>query len=118
MTKEQLIQETRKAMAEFRRLPHEEQVRRMIARGTINEKGEVLMGRTESDEFPPDSMPEPLKTFAADINPISMWVDSLRHLFVGTPIDNQLWIGLIWAVGIVVIFAPLAVWRYRRVAMR
>ena len=67
---------------------------------------------------PPDSMPEPLKTFAADINPISLWVDSLRHLFVGTPIDNQLWIGLIWAVGIVVIFAPLAVWRYRRVAMR
>jgi ABC-type polysaccharide/polyol phosphate export permease len=61
---------------------------------------------------------EPLKTFAADINPFSLWVDSLRHLFVGTPIDNQLWIGLIWAVAIVVIFAPLAVWRYRRVATR
>ena len=65
---------------------------------------------------PPATMPEPLKTFATDINPFSLWVDSLRHLFVGTPIDNQLWLGLIWAVGIVVVFAPLAVWRYRRVA--
>jgi ABC transporter DrrB family efflux protein len=67
---------------------------------------------------PPETMPEPLKTFATDINPFTLWVDSLRHLFVGTPIDDQLWLGLIWAVGIVVVFAPLAVWRYKRVATR
>jgi ABC transporter DrrB family efflux protein len=67
---------------------------------------------------PPDTMPEPLKTFASDINPFTLWVDSLRHLFVGTPVDDQIWLGLIWAVGIVVIFGPLAVWRYKRVATR
>ena len=67
---------------------------------------------------PPDTMPEPLKTFASDINPFSLWVDSLRHLFVGTPIDNQLWLGLLWVVALLVVFAPLAVWRYRRVATR
>jgi ABC transporter DrrB family efflux protein len=67
---------------------------------------------------PPETMPEPLQTFASDINPFSLWVDSLRHLFVGTPIDDQLWQGLIWAVGIVVVFGPLAVWRYRRVSTR
>jgi ABC transporter DrrB family efflux protein len=67
---------------------------------------------------PPDTMPEPLKTFASDINPFTLWVDSLRHLFVGTPVDNQIWLGLIWAVGIVVIFGPLAVWRYNRVSTR
>ena len=66
---------------------------------------------------PPDTMPEPLQTFA-DINPFTLWVDSLRHLFVGTPIDNQLWIGLIWAVGLVVVFAPLSVRRYRRVSTK
>ena len=66
---------------------------------------------------PPDMMPEPLQTFA-DINPFTLWVDSLRHLFVGTPIDNQLWIGLIWAVGLVVVFAPLSVRRYRRVSTK
>jgi ABC transporter DrrB family efflux protein len=67
---------------------------------------------------PPDTMPEPLKTFAEDINPFSLWVDALRHLFIGTPIDNQLWLGLIWAIGIVVVFAPLAVRRYRTVSTR
>jgi ABC-2 type transport system permease protein/oleandomycin transport system permease protein len=67
---------------------------------------------------PPDTMPEPLQTFASDINPFSLWVDSLRHLMVGTPVDNQIWLGLIWVVGLLVIFAPLAVWRYRRVASR
>jgi ABC transporter DrrB family efflux protein len=65
---------------------------------------------------PPETMPEPLKTFASDINPFTLWVDTLRHLFVGTPVDNQVWLGLIWAVGIIAVFAPLAVWRYRRVA--
>jgi ABC transporter DrrB family efflux protein len=67
---------------------------------------------------PPQTMPEPLQTFAADINPFSLWVDSLRHLFVGTPVDNQLWLGLVWVVGILVVSAPLAVWRYGRVASR
>jgi ABC transporter DrrB family efflux protein len=67
---------------------------------------------------PPDTMPEPLKTFASDINPFTMWVDTLRHLFIGTPVDNQVWLGLVWVVGILVVFAPLAVWRYRRVATR
>jgi ABC transporter DrrB family efflux protein len=67
---------------------------------------------------PPDTMPEPLRTFASDINPFTLWVDSLRHLFVGTPVDDQVWLGLVWVVGILAIFAPLAVWRYRRVATR
>jgi ABC transporter DrrB family efflux protein len=67
---------------------------------------------------PPDTMPEPLKTFAGDINPFTMWVDTLRHLFVGTPVDNQVWLGIVWLVAILVIFAPLAVWRYRRVATK
>jgi ABC transporter DrrB family efflux protein len=67
---------------------------------------------------PPDTMPEPLKTFASDINPFTLWVDTLRHLFIGTPVDDQVWLGLVWVAGILVIFAPLAVWRYRRVATR
>jgi ABC transporter DrrB family efflux protein len=67
---------------------------------------------------PPDTMPEPLKTFASDINPFSLWVDSLRHLMVGTPIDDQLWLGIVWIVVILVVFAPLSVWRYRTVATR
>jgi ABC-2 type transport system permease protein/oleandomycin transport system permease protein len=67
---------------------------------------------------PPDTMPEPLKTFASDINPFSYWVDALRGLFVGTPIGNDLWLGLAWAIGLLVVFVPLSVARYRRVATR
>jgi ABC transporter DrrB family efflux protein len=67
---------------------------------------------------PPDTMPEPLKTFASDINPFSIWVDALRGLFVGTPLDGDVWKGLLWAVGLIVVFAPIAVSRYRRVSTR
>jgi hypothetical protein len=41
-----------------RSLPPEEQVRRLIAAGTVNERGEVLMGRDdlrkEASSKPPD----------------------------------------------------------------
>ncbi len=51
MTKKEMIKRTREALEEFNRLPAEEQFRQMIAWGTINEKGEVLMGRgIEEDE--------------------------------------------------------------------
>ena len=45
MTERELIERTRKALEEFAKLPPEEQVRQLVARGTINEKGEVLLGR-------------------------------------------------------------------------
>jgi hypothetical protein len=44
MTKKQMIEYTRRKLAEFAALPPEEQIRRLIAKGTINEKGEVLLG--------------------------------------------------------------------------
>jgi hypothetical protein len=44
MTKQQMIEHTRRALEESARLPAEEQARRMIEAGIINEKGEVLWG--------------------------------------------------------------------------
>jgi ABC transporter DrrB family efflux protein len=67
---------------------------------------------------PPATMPEPLRTFASDVNPFTHWVDALRHLFVGTPAGDDVWVGLVWAVGLLVVFMPLAVARYRRVSTR
>ncbi len=52
MTEKEMIERTRQALADFRRLPPEEQVRRLVANGTINEKGEVLMG-LQRDETEP-----------------------------------------------------------------
>jgi hypothetical protein len=49
MTKKEMIERSRKALAEFDQLPPEEQVRELVANGTINEQGEVLMGRDEAE---------------------------------------------------------------------
>ena len=66
---------------------------------------------------PVDSMPEPLQVFA-DINPFTIVVDATRSLFLGTPAGNSIWLALAWSVGLIAVFGPLAVRRYRRVATR
>jgi ABC-2 type transport system permease protein/oleandomycin transport system permease protein len=63
---------------------------------------------------PPDSMPEPLKTFAADINPFSKMVDAARALFLGTPAGDAIWVSVLWCLGLIAVFGALAVNRYRR----
>ncbi len=66
---------------------------------------------------PVDSMPEPLQVFA-DINPFTIVVDAARSLFLGTPAGNSIWLALAWSIGLIAVFAPLAVRKYRRVATR
>jgi ABC-2 type transport system permease protein len=63
---------------------------------------------------PPDTLPEPLKTFALDINPFSYMVDAVRALFLGTPAGNDVWVTVLWCVGLIVGFSALSVARYRR----
>jgi ABC transporter DrrB family efflux protein len=63
---------------------------------------------------PPETMPAPLDTFAADINPFSYFVDATRALFLGTPAGNDVWITVLWCVGLIAVFATLSVARYRR----
>ncbi len=45
MTKKDLIARSRKALAEFARLPPAQQVQELVASGAINDRGEVLLGR-------------------------------------------------------------------------
>ncbi len=59
------------------------------------------------------SMPEPLKTFAR-INPFSVVVNAIRSLWLSAPAENYVWGAFAWSAVIIVIFAPLAVARYRR----
>jgi ABC-2 type transport system permease protein len=66
---------------------------------------------------PTDSMPGPLAAFA-EVNPITLTVNALRGLFLDAPAGNAPWLSLLWCVGLVAVFAPLAVARYRRVASR
>ncbi len=65
---------------------------------------------------PVATMPEPLKTFAK-VNPFTIFVDAMRALWIGAPAGNYVWGAVAWAVVILVVFAPLAVARYRRATL-
>lgn len=66
---------------------------------------------------PTDSMPGALQWFA-DINPFTVVVNAMRALWLGAPAGNDVWGAFVWSAVIIVVFAPLAVWRYRASAER
>jgi ABC transporter DrrB family efflux protein len=63
--------------------------------------------------------PAVLKAFA-NVNPFTLMVNAIRHLWVNTPPEpaRNVWESLIWIAVIFALFAPLAVARYRRAAGR
>ncbi len=62
---------------------------------------------------PVDSMPSWLQTFA-EVNPFTVIVDAMRALWIGAPAGNSIWGAFAWIIGLIIVFAPLATWRYRR----
>jgi ABC-2 type transport system permease protein/oleandomycin transport system permease protein len=64
---------------------------------------------------PVDTMPSALRAFA-NVNPFTIMVDAMRSLWLGLPAKNYVWGALVWSLVILVVFAPLAVARYRRAA--
>ncbi|HEU4703777.1 MAG TPA: ABC transporter permease [Conexibacter sp.] len=65
---------------------------------------------------PVDSMPAPLEWFAENLNPFTVVVDAMRALWLGAPAGNSVWGAVAWSIGILAVFAPLAVARYRKAA--
>ena len=76
---------------------------------------------------PSESLPGPLKAFA-DWNPVSTVTQAARELFgnipAGTPeptawpLQNPVLYTLLWVVGIVAVFAPIAVKRYEKASTK
>jgi ABC transporter DrrB family efflux protein len=66
---------------------------------------------------PVESLPAGLQWFA-EINPFTVMVDAMRSLWVGAPAGNAVWGAVVWSLVLIAVFAPLAVWRYRRAAGR
>jgi len=64
---------------------------------------------------PVESMPGALQWFA-EINPFTIMVDAIRALWLDAPAGNSIWGGFVWSAAIFVVFAPLAVHRYRTAA--
>jgi ABC transporter DrrB family efflux protein len=66
---------------------------------------------------PPETMPAALQWFA-EVNPFSITVNAVRALFIGDPAGNSVWGAVAWSVGIAVVFAFLAVTKYKRAVVR
>jgi ABC transporter DrrB family efflux protein len=64
---------------------------------------------------PPATMPAGLRAFA-HVNPFTIMVDAMRSLWLGAPAGSHVWGAFAWTLGILAVFAPLAVWRYRHTA--
>ncbi len=66
---------------------------------------------------PVESMPTGVEQFA-EYNPVTVMVDAMRALWLDAPAGNAVWGAVAWSVGLVAIFAPLAVAKYRRATSR
>jgi ABC-2 type transport system permease protein/oleandomycin transport system permease protein len=66
---------------------------------------------------PASTMPDGLRQFA-EANPFTTISDAMRSLWLGTPAHTDVWMSFVWCFGLIAVFAPLAVWRYRRVAAK
>ncbi len=62
---------------------------------------------------PTGTMPDWLQAFA-DVNPITIAANAMRAMVLGGPVWTHLWKILVWIAGILAVFIPLAVGRYRR----
>ncbi len=62
---------------------------------------------------PIESMPSWLEAFA-EVNPFTVTVDAMRALWLDAPAGDSIWRALLWAIGLIAVFAPLSVARYRR----
>src|SRR5438132_11219749 len=62
---------------------------------------------------PVSTLPGWLQAFARN-QPVSVTVETVRTLVLGGPVAADVFKALAWMVGIILVFAPLAVHRYRR----
>src|SRR4051794_28632833 len=63
----------------------------------------------------PETMPSWLQWFA-EHQPLSITVDAVRACCIGGPTATKVVQSIAWSVGIIAVFAPIAVRKYRRVA--
>ena len=66
---------------------------------------------------PVETMPNGLRQFA-EVNPFTTITDATRSLWLGTPAHTDVWMGFDWCFGLIAVFAPLAVARYRSVTAK
>jgi ABC transporter DrrB family efflux protein len=66
---------------------------------------------------PVETMPDWLQP-VAEHNPFTTMVDAARALFIGTEAGNDIWLAVVWSLGIIGVFGMLSVARYKRAVGR
>ena len=74
----------------------------------------LLLVFASSAFVPIHSMPSWLQVFA-NHQPVSVLISAVRALALGNPASSLALQTLAWSLGILLVFAPLASWRYQRV---
>ena len=85
---------------------------------TVNSVGFIIvfpLTFISSAFVPVASMPEGLQQFA-EVNPFTIIVDAMRHLWLGAPSNNDVLWAVVWSLALIAIFSALSVNRYRRAA--
>ena len=62
---------------------------------------------------PTDTMPGWLEAFAEN-QPITLTINTVRALMLGNSPGSDGWAALIWSLGLLVLFFPIALWVYRK----
>jgi ABC-2 type transport system permease protein/oleandomycin transport system permease protein len=62
---------------------------------------------------PTQTMPGWMQAFANN-QPITQIVDAMRAFALGTSTGNHVWVGILWMIGVMAVFIPLAVRSYRK----
>jgi ABC-2 type transport system permease protein len=73
----------------------------------------ILLPFISSAFVPTSTMPGPVRAFA-EHQPVTSIVDAIRGLFAQQPVGAELWTGLAWCVGILVVAYVAANLAYRR----
>lgn len=63
---------------------------------------------------PVQTMPIWLQDFA-NVQPVSVTINAVRALVTGAPVGHWLWQASLWTLGILIVFIPWAVYRYRNI---
>ena len=73
----------------------------------------ILLAFISSAFAPTASMPGPVRVFAEN-QPVTSIVNSIRALFEQQPVGGEIWVALVWCVGILVLAYAVAMAAYRR----
>ncbi len=73
----------------------------------------VFLPFISSAFVPTDTMPGPVKAFA-EHQPVTSIVNSIRALFAGLPVGNDIWVALGWCAGILLVAYAFAMRAYHR----